>query len=196
MPRHHKKNQAGYRRKQPHQKQEEIKFVDTKLSSTDIDTSGYDLEFSSLIAQGTSQNDRIGNVVRLKEIETNLIIKHNNSSRAGLRMIVFWDHNNTYTALSDLLVDESDSTNFISLRNRNSLARYKVLYDRTYQVDGVYRDKLQTYRKIRVDKEVRYEYSGTTVTSGVLRILFISGSSSTATDKMKVQAFIRLKFTE
>ena len=174
----------------------EIKFLDVYSNLSTISWEGNNIDITSLIPQGVSQNERVGNVIRLEHIKYKFTVKNNASTGAGVRVIVFYDHQNTYVSLADLLDDQTSGLNYTTFRDRNQLYRFTIISDKTYSVDGIWKNKLYVEQSNKINKLTRYLFSGTTVSSGSLRVLFVSDRALTATAKMGCTGSIRLLYTD
>lgn len=134
------------------QKDPELKFLDN-WSELNVTDSG-DLMVCNAIGSGITQTERDGNEVRCTSLEirgyayvNNLVIVNQKSDLYRvplLRMIVFWDSSpngalpdligNSIATEDDSLLDNTDGADPVFLPyNRNTIGRFRVLYDKTYR---------------------------------------------------------------
>lgn len=130
------------------------------------------------------------------KLQYKFTVKNNASTGAGVRVIVFYDKQNTYGSLGDLLSDQSSGLNYTTFRDRNTLYRFHILSDKTYTVDGVWKSKAYVEHTVRINRLTRYLFSGDTVSTGSLKILFVSDRASTATNQMGCTGMMRLLYTD
>lgn len=178
------------------QNQHELKFVDLASTTSSIDNAGVDFDLTQLVSQGVTQNERIANVIALSKLEYRFVIKNNTTASTGVRIIVFYDEQDTYIALGDLLLDSASGRNFTAFRDINQLYRFKVLSDKTYNVDGLWKNKMDVRHTVSINRWTRYLASGNTVTSGALRVLMVSDTGTAATTKMAVTGNMRMWFRD
>lgn len=122
----------------------ELKFIDIYQASNTLTTNGID-DFLLPIAEGSTASQRDGNIVIPTSLQWRFIITADPDVIAAtrIRCILFWDQQangalpvligaaNTASLLDTSVI--TDST--IAPRNYNTIKRYKILYDKSFQIN-------------------------------------------------------------
>lgn len=163
----------------------ELKYLDTNTLNTTISPSGTIVDPSlNLILQGTSDQDRIGRRVIIKNVLIRATFK-NITSKAydNLRLIVYHDKqtNKDKPLVSDIVTDAS----YYAFNNLNNKERFRILADHYVDVSSgtvnslgppaVYSEDSKSFQ-IYKQCEIPIEYAGTVgditdLTSGNIGVL-------------------------
>lgn len=136
--------------------------VDDQFVDYDILSTGT-IVYLTPVAQGITEITRNGNSIRAKSMDLKGYVTYDSGGddQQGVRLIMFIDYNydggNTPTVSGDA---ESvlDNSNIQSFRDLSNTDRFRVIYDKTFFVDGEH----QT-RQVKIHKELNHkvEYVGT-----------------------------------
>lgn len=112
----------------------------------------------SLIPLGTGAYERDGRQVKA----TNLYIRFvmtlaSNSVADAFRIIIVQAKTDTAPAISDILV----SSNTLAPRNLNEVRDYKVLADKTYNLDAVKSQQIQTVMSVPLNHKIQFNTADT-----------------------------------
>lgn len=111
----------------------ESKIIPVTHTLTAISSTG-SLTLLNALAQGTGQNNRIGDEYRMKSIFTRFAVTHNSSGSAAqsLRFMVVKDKqpNGSSTSPGNIL----DTASYLGLYDADHMKRYTVYCDETYTV--------------------------------------------------------------
>ncbi len=201
-----KSYQKGYYRTEGnygrYKKDGELKFIDGQDTDAIVSLAGTIIEAGSIIniAQGTTQNERIGRKIVIKKIAINIRVFLNLQSAMNLtadefRIIIYQDKqcNGATAAVGDLLA----TGDIQSFRNLTETGRFKFLYDHKVQLNckvitinaadtiatGVFAKSWAHY----IDCSIPIEYDSTTgaiteIRSNNIGILVISHNSIAQSD--------------
>jgi len=176
----------------------EQKFSDTNASGASLTTPQVIL--LNGLAQGTTVNTRIGNRVTFTVAQGRMSFYYNTTTSAPtVRCMLVWDSqaNSATATLAEVLQNSGGGTNFLSPNNLNNRDRFKVLWDKSYQLndqDGQ-RKTVKFYKKIKMVTT----YDGTTagfgdISTGSLH-MYIMSSESGATFPL-VDYYFRVRFID
>lgn len=159
------------------------RFMNVEFKQHNVDGS-YNLQDNlqtqqlCLIAQGTNDNQRIGNSIKITSIMIRGFVTFNQTATASMcRMILVWDKQANEAALTagDLLESEDVSSNL----NIDNGKRFTVLWDKYFTL---YAEKpiiaIKYYRKL--NHKIRYDNAAaaiTSITEGNLCLVRISNES-------------------
>lgn len=131
-------------------------FVTSNILSTGT------IYYVTPVAQGITDQTRNGNSMRIKSWDMKGYIKYDSGGddEQGVRMILFIDYNSDGVNTPTVSGDENsilDSTSIQAFRDLSNTDRFKVLYDKTFFVDGEHQTRM-----IRLHKELNHkiEYVG------------------------------------
>lgn len=160
----------------------EVKNLYTKVDATGYDNSGTILTpINSAIAQGTDVAGRVGRDIRCHGIDFRYQVYASVvTSNCAIRVIMYVDHDNSNTAISDLLyagAGYSIGTDRapMSFYNRNNRGTFTILYDKLHEFD-LTSGSLQQYEhvKLKSNHVTRFIDNTTTITENAIRIALIS----------------------
>jgi len=150
----------------------EVKYHDTSFNG-DVDYDG-DLVTLNSISQGDTDTTRDGDALNLKSLSIHYELDATSASN-GVRIIIFKDHQNSISAVSDVMASTGLTTSYLEHAVWDNRRRYKVIFDRIWRLDAVYSQV--EVGKINVNlKGLRTQYlSGTTtITTGALKMILLS----------------------
>lgn len=127
------------------------------------------------IPQGDGDGERIGNKIMCKGIQMKLNI--NCSVSQTFRILVFW----VKPEFAGTDLDTSfDNMNYLSFLPRNISPQYKLIMDKTYDMDPDNKDRLTLTKYFKLNKEITYSGSlGSDLQNGRL-VIYFKTSNSTA----------------
>ncbi len=152
---------------------QESKFLDVDVTDAIVATGGFVVDTLHVIAQGTTESQRIGRKVVISKIMFKYSFDLPLSTIIGntadvLRLIIFVDRqcNGAAATITDIL-NEADVRSF---RNLENSARFRILLDRTEQInatgsgDGAANDVAPTirFRRWFKDCSIPIEFDSTT----------------------------------
>lgn len=195
---------GAYRRSMP--RSLEKKYLDTALTSTADISAGAVLNSLNLVPQGTTDVTRIGNKIRITNINCHGYANNDDQTTAAfgggnLRVILFQDKqcNGATAAVTDIL----KSANIQSFRNMDQVDRFNILYDKVHHIPIMATNALHTsygarYWKINKKCNIDVHFSSTTgaiteIRSNNIGILYISDQ---ATVNACNQGTARVKFID
>ncbi len=190
----------------------ERKFFDSSLLDTGVLTVGSVQPSLIIIAQGTTESERVGRKIRIASVHYrgHVTIPFNGSTGAGgndiIRMILVQDKQ--VNGATFLVLDYLETADIHSFRNLSNVNRFHTLYDRQFQVDGhqgggrgdntvftgVGRVPFQFHKNVNIPIEYNNTFTDgrvTTQTSNGLFWLFISQAGLGS-----VEAQFRIRFTD
>lgn len=159
---------GAYRRAQPNSG--ELKWVDTTFNIGSAGTTGAVLASNLVIAQGTGENQRIGQKVNLKDFFITFALSNDDATTNGItsgnfRIAIVLDRqaNGALPAWTDVFQDGDVST----YRNLDNVDRFKILKDRTFNIpikctNAGHTDTSGHYKKFFFKCNLPLHYSSTT----------------------------------
>jgi hypothetical protein len=179
----------------------ESKYYDYAGIITNLDRDG-DLSVWNPIPQGDTDITRDGDYLYMKNVEIRASIWHdpqtgNQGASAGVRFILFYDKQNTISAVSDL-VDTSgnDTTNMLSPITWDVRKQVQILLDVMVDADGVWKERVLKHWHIQLNKQTQFSAGSTTITTGALKGLFISDRASTDSYLPQIHYYYRIIFKD
>lgn len=122
----------------------EQKWLDTAIAQSDVTATGVIFPSFNLVAQGTSENQRIGHKILIKSLDMRLCIYKSHDpaltdaqmAASVIRIIVFVDKqaNGAAATMADLL---ADSNAVVSHYNTNHELRFRILSDRIHKLEPI-----------------------------------------------------------
>ncbi len=134
------------------------------------------------IVQGTTGLTRIGNKYTITQIDIHFALKLNGSNKYNsARMLCVYDKfpNGLAPSLSDILISLGIGTalNFESMINPLHSDRFKILYDRVFDLDSDYKDQINVKHRIRKRLPVQCQASTGAITDLSRGALYMIGGS-------------------
>lgn len=149
----------------------EQKYHDQNLSGTNVDYSGVAYALNNP-GQGDTDITRDGDSLKVLNSVIKFIITRNGAD-AYVRCIVFWDQGSRYSAATDILTNSGSALAPLSTRAHDTRFYFNTLYDKVVHVDTNKPEVMRTI-KLNINKHTQFSAGSTTITTGVLRVLFIS----------------------
>ncbi len=120
----------------------ELKFFDTQKAATTVAQTGTVLDDSlNHIAQGVTENERVGRKCTVRSIHLhgtyqNSNVTSVNDTKNGVRIIVYLDKqaNGATVAVSDILEDITATNGYNSFRNLANSGRFRILFDKRFPI--------------------------------------------------------------
>ncbi len=151
------------------------------------------------IAQGDTTLLRDGSSMKVVSVQCKLLLKINASaSSSDLRMMIVLDSqtNQAIYTTADLLQSVVNIISVVSPLNLDNKFRFRVLYDKIYNVDtGTSSTRLLKFYK-KLDLKIRYDNAAaaiTSLTSNSLSVVFISNEP---TNEPTVTGIFRVRFID
>ncbi len=165
----------------------ELKFFDTQKAQTNVNSTGTVLDDSvNHIAQGVTENDRLGRKCTIKGVHFKGVYNNNLATaladtKQGVRIIIVVDKqtNGTAVTVADYLEDITEFNGYNSFRNLSNSGRFNVLMDKRFNIvipavaqtaAGTFSTYVTNY-KWEFNKRINIpiEFSGTTGAIGEIR---------------------------
>jgi hypothetical protein len=179
----------------------EDKYYDFAASITSLDRDG-DLSVWNPIPQGDTDITRDGDYLVMKNVEIRASVWHdpqtgNQGASAGVRFILFYDKQNTISAVSDLLdTSGDDETNMLSPIIWDIRKQVEILLDVMIDADGVWKERVLKHWRVNLEKQTQFSAGSTTVTTGALKGLLISDRASTDSYLPQFHYYYRIIFKD
>lgn len=165
--------------------QAELKFHNYSIASQNIDSAGnlYDL---SVIAQGLTDSNRVGDVIRPEEIELRMtVVPGSANTRSFLRVIIFqwkdlYEASLGLPTFNDILNSNYQSTvNTVNApRNMDKKEAVRILVDRTYGVNYYSNDQKVIVKTAKIMRKIHYTAGSQYYGSGKIMMLLVSDDTS------------------
>lgn len=186
----------------------EVKFLDTNIAQTDVQTAGNIITSLNIIPEGNGESQRVGRKVVVEAIYCRGKITTSGSQFLGgrIRMILFQDKqtNGSAAAVTDIL----ETATIDSYRNLSNVSRFKILSDQTHTLNILSRNAAVTsstvvrhfnVAKPRLNTPIEFDNSATTGAITTIRsnnygILYI-GEASTA-QAWDIEGNCRLRYCD
>jgi len=149
----------------------EAKFVDTFQNAQNIDYIGTQVILCTP-PQGVGSDERTGDSIKIKNLTLRGNIKRSTAD-CIVRIIVYWDKENSIPNTSSFLEQVGNSFSVISPRNESSKFRAKTLYDSKFIITAD--TPIQEFEcVVKIDDHVNFAVNSTTLVQGALKILWVS----------------------
>ncbi len=184
----------------------EMKFLDTDYVIGAL-TGTNQLNTINTVVQGTGETERIGRRITVHRIEMkyNLtLLEQADGAQANdiVRMIVYLDRqtNGTSAVITDIL----ESNNFQSFRNLANVGRFKIIVDKTVQMNTYAGagngttdqfSSMTRFKKWSIKVKIPIEYNSTTGTLPEVRSNNIGIFMLTKSGNSALNGKIRIRFT-
>lgn len=134
------------------------------VGSTSIGTTAVPLHFTA-VAQGTAQNQRIGNSVYVTGLALNfLFVSHSSAPQSNVRFVVFHDTQTVSDTTSIGWTELMDNGSMWSMVNRGSQrGRFKILMDKTCSLSPA-TNYAENYMKNYIPINKTVEFNSTVAT--------------------------------
>lgn len=129
------------------------------------------------IAQGDSNNERIGDSMVVKSIKVHGIHVRS-AADCAVRVILLLDKQNCVTTLQDVLVLVGQQYSPFSGYNHDNDRRFRILSDKTYELNSNSPQKVFKISATNLKTHTRYDNGATTINSGAYKMIILSNKSS------------------
>lgn len=149
----------------------ERKYFDHNLSSVGFDnTTPLITNVINNLAQGTSANQRGGDVIRAKGLSFRYTIsKNTTTTKYRLILLMVHDTNNFPTAMTDVY----DSITLHSHKRRDHTTRYKTLHDKVYHLNGDHPNRVHNLY-IPLNHHIKFQAGSTTLKTNSICAIMLS----------------------
>lgn len=170
----------------------ELKYATAAVTGQVIDFNGTNNSLLA-IAQGLGGfNNRVADEIMVTGIDFRYHTWVTSASAlTTLRVILYIDHQYNMTA-NTVLATTATSLAPVSFFNQEYKGRYKILYDKTHNMDGVGDNQLVTRTNPRKKFKVEFQPGLTTVRLNDLKVLLISNQATASGDRPTVQYNARI----
>lgn len=149
----------------------EYKMHDVVLTTTDCDYSGDIITLNS-ISQGDTDSTRDGDSCKLQNLTIRYFVKH--TSNAIVRVIIYWDPDNSIAAASELLDSTGSSLAPLSFKDYDNRFKTRIIYDRKHILTAG-GGLLQAVDKvIPINLHTQFDAGSSSVNSGALKMCVVS----------------------
>lgn len=171
----------------------EYKHHDVTITTTDVDYNG-DVITLNNPAQGDSDNSRDGDSMKCQNLVLRYFVSH--TAKCFVRVIVYWDQQNTVSAASSLLDAAQVGTVQapIAYKDYDNRFKSKILHDRTFNIDPASKGQFFVDTVIKIDRHTQFEAGSTTINTGALKILLVSNLAPT--NNVYLEGLARLTYTD
>ena len=182
------------------QKDDETKYLETASTGLSIDYNGTVTDLS-VIAQGTTDGQRIGDKVKLRGIRLQMILNIGDVTQ-HIRIMIVQFRGNTQTAgaptIGQVLVPTTLGTINAPIANRvwDLTQQFNVLYDKIYTLEGVSKPVVHIRRTISIKYAKRLISYYQALTTGANKIYLMMVSDSGAATHPTAQFQIRLMYDD
>lgn len=171
----------------------EVKMFNV-ADSVAVNSSGDLLNLCGIV-QGTDYNQRLGNEVIVKSIDVRANHQqHANAVNTTIRYMLVQDRQTVADAAGFTTLDILSTTSVNSFLNRLTIGRFKVLFDRTFQMSDSGNNG--GYLKEHVDCFIPVRWNGTAATDIQRNNIALLRISDEATNTPTSNATIRLRYTD
>lgn len=176
--RYNKRNQSlakkAYRLAKKAYKAPEIKYNAITGTITGPDTTG-NVQELSLLAEGTTNNTRVGDKISPTSLRVRLKANINASATATqVRMMIFTWKIDAPAGTGDLITGDA----ITGFKSENDKYKSKILYDKVFQLNSVNRPEIFVSRKFKVPKYIAYQTGSSIANTNGLYILLISDEAT------------------
>lgn len=189
-----------------------LKRLEKKVSkiSRSIEKKYYDNSFDYVLdwdgdihncngpASGLGDDERVGDKIFVTSLSFTFTLRRNNAGDIPtIRVIGIWDKLNTISSVSQLFIASSgNSFTYLSEYVVDDRAAFSVLFDKLYQLDSAGPNNITRRIKKTINKTTQFEASTTTITKGLLRLIFIASTDSAQATKPLIQGYTRVRYTD
>ena len=172
----------------------EVKYHDVAINSL-VDWDGAGPIDLANISQGFSDNNRIGDQIRITSINFKWICYNLNSGCSYVRVIVIRDTQDAISDINQVLQQTGNLPSFQSHYVHDIRPQYSVMFDKYFHIDNVKQDSSAQRWYKKLNFKVQYVASSTSVISkNQIKAFAISDVSSQATNKPELYGFMRLNY--
>jgi hypothetical protein len=178
----------------------EMKFYDTTVSDTDVDTNAT-ITCLNCMQEGSSVSTRVGRQITMRSVEAQLMVYQNGAATGGvLAIAIVYDRQTNAAAPSWTDIWTAD-THSNMMRNHDNKRRFKVLHRDRIALPSVGADvtnvTIEFYRKLRHPTEYNGTNGGTVadITTGGLFLCY-QGSQTPGADDGTLKGRVRVRYVD
>lgn len=173
----------------------EFKFNDRLVSNNILDTGEFIL--MNGIAQGTNDNERIGNTMRIKSVEYRIIVQHNigATDQTYFRCILFVDleSDGADPTLAEVL--QNTTVPIVSPRNLNNRNKYLILKDQVLKLnDDNPNGYIEVYKKLNL--KTTYDAAGATIAAIANHPIYLLVLSNHPSNGPTMNSYSRIRYVD
>jgi hypothetical protein len=180
----------------------DYQFYDSYVSWS-VDVAGDEVQHLTAIAEGTSENDRVGEQIRLLSCEGKLQIHMANSEvtlddRSFVRMVLVLDkqaNNTAVTNMSDVIENDAGTTSPYDPINYSNRKRFKILKDFYFSMDNAKNHSKAIQFKYRFKSPPQITYKASAAAVPNKNALYLMAVSSNTTNPPSVVGTVRVAFS-
>lgn len=172
----------------------ETKFITPIAYDSTVSNTGQFLLING-IPNGTTDNQRIGDVIKSKHLELNMeMINHASSTYSNLRVTLFYFRRPTGSTpiISDLF---TSLTNVLSLQNVDLKPRFQILYDKHFTVN-TYDPSKFLHIDMSLNAPVHYIENGSTISYISENALYMLVWTDRVTNLPTLRYVVRYGYTD
>lgn len=170
----------------------EYKYRITDFTTGAINFNGTTPILLNAIAEGSGEDERNGLSIKCQNLSLNY---HAGSTATGIvRVIVIWDKQDTISTINNLLNNLGSAAAPNSFYSQPYKFQKKVLYDRTHVLTAGGGLQQNVVENIKLDEHTNFADGSPTITTGAIKIFFVSDSAPVAPHS--VVGYARLSYTD
>ncbi len=127
----------------------------------------------ALMAQGTTDNQRVGDSVLNKSIFIRGTVQRNTTD-SSVRFILFRDKQNTIASTADLMNNTGSTYSPFEPFHKDNKKQFTILLDKTFVVDTYHPKTDYKFEFKNLDTHSQFDNGGTTINTGGYKIALIS----------------------
>ena len=140
----------------------ERKTLDQTLNTSASGTNPGQIGLTNSV-QGVTDETRLGNKITVVGIQFRYLFVDTVSNTCRFMIIHDKQSNGAAYADSDILQDDSAIDNIVSLRNRDNMLRFQVLYDRVHPISLTGMDQAYVSKFIKLNIPIKYDGNAGTI---------------------------------
>ncbi len=176
------------------ERQVEVKYHLTNTSTSNIDWLG-DIVRLNDIAAGSTDLTRVGDYVMIKDLEWRIEIAMNAANDQTVRMILYWDKQDTTNACDDVLNTIGITRAPLQPSQWDRRFEIVVLHD-SFVTLRQYHAFHTRFHKIPINRHTQFSAGTTTILTGALKFLIIGSEDIVASPKPFCNYSFRVTYTD
>lgn len=160
-----------------------------------MDWNGFQLDMTGGIPQGVSQNQRVGDQIRLQGLKFNYqLLSRTGIVRNNVRIVIIHQKENSITNRAQLIPGAASFLTPMAILNKDSRPLYTLLYDQWHCLESGTNDATAIVKQFipLKGKKVEYNPGALTYISGSVIMYVWTDSATNATDPAM---FLNYEFT-
>ena len=171
----------------------EYKAYDTSSAAGAADYNGGVGSLMSAISQGTADNQRIGDSLKVQNLTFRSFAARNGQD-AWLRYMIIYDPQNQISGVTDVLASVGSQLSVVAPKNYDKRFRCRVLHDKLFALTSGNATLQSDEITIPIDLHTQFSAGTTTILTGDIKILVISNVVTTNLPTFTYYA--RISFTD